>query len=460
MIQLEDNRQWVERQFGGCQLGDQRRTKRLVTVTQSILDNPSASLPTQNPNWGDLKAAYRLFDCEQVSFSAIASPHWAQTRQQPPGTYLIISDTTELIFKHPHTTGLGPTGNGSTNGLLLHNALMVEAASKEILGLAGQLVYFRKPARKGESSAAKRKRPRESELWGKLVDQIGSPAEGVRYIHLFDRKGDDFEALCHMRETHTDWVVRGSRMSRKIIDERGKTVSLSQAVKAMPCVGSYELNLRARPQKRAHTANLDVHVGTVCFPVPKVKSVYVAELKPQPICMSVVWLHQTNASKNEKPIEWVLLTSLPVKSFEDAWQVIEYYEGRWLVEEFHKSLKTGCSVESRQLQDSSRLEPLVGLLSVVAVRLVQLKTIARHQPDRPADGTVPRVLIDVLAKVRPRLKKETLTVYQFIRAVAMLGGFIGRKSDGEPGWQTIWRGWQKLHLLQQGYSLATGGTYG
>jgi hypothetical protein len=175
-----------------------------------------------------------------------------------------------------------------------------------------------------------------------------------------------------------------------------------------------------------------------------------------PIRMSLVWVREVNAPKGVTPIEWVLVTSLSVKSFADAWRIIGYYEKRWLIEEWHKALKTGCRVTERQLQARNRLEALTGLLSVVAVRLLQLKSVARTEPNRPACDVVPQRWIDMLCRLRKHLAKKTesLSVREFYRELAKLGGFIGRKSDGEPGWITIWRGWQKFHLMIRGYELA------
>jgi Transposase Tn5 dimerisation domain len=156
---------------------------------------------------------------------------------------------------------------------------------------------------------------------------------------------------------------------------------------------------------------------------------------------------EVNPPKDVEPIRWILLTSLPVTTFEEAWTVIGYYEMRWIVEEYHKALKTGCRTESRQLKTAGRLEAFVGLTSVLAVRLLQLKSIARTNPDTPAKRVVPAAWLKMLKLARKNLNRvHDLTVGQFYREVAKLGGFLGRKSDGEPGWITIWRGWEKLNM--------------
>jgi len=171
--------------------------------------------------------------------------------------------------------------------------------------------------------------------------------------------------------------------------------------------------------------------------------------------MWVIHAVEVDAPKDVEPIEWILLTSLPVTRFEEAWQILEYYEKRWIIEEWHKALKTGCRVESRQLKTKEGLERITALLGIVAVRLLQLKSAARTTPDCPAVQVVPARWIRMLIAARKKLKnRTTLTIGEFYRELAKLGGFLGRKCDGEPGWMTLWRGWQKLYLLVRGAELA------
>lgn len=450
-----DSKAWAREQFSGCSLKDKRRTERLIKVAGQIANNPSGSLPDQTETWSDLKAAYRLFDCEDVTFEAIAGPHWERTRQQKPGQYLILDDTTELDFGiHRQIANLGPTGNGGGRGFLLHNALMVRADNKVVLGLAAQTIYYRKPKPKKENASRRMKRNRESEVWGQVIDRVGQPSEGSEFIHVCDRGADNFEVFCHLRQTRSDWVIRAALLHRKILAPTGEKLPLSEYLASLPVAGSYELYVRSRKKQPARTATLEVRFGALELPLPTNKSPYIKALKPEPIAMNVVWVREVNAPKGTEPIEWVLYTSLDVKTFEDAWQVIEYYEARWLVEEYHKALKTGCRVTKRGLQTAERLEPMVGLMSVVAVRLLQLKSVARSEPNRPAQQVVPRLWLAMLKAARKRLRRVyDLTVYEFYRELAKLGGFLGRKRDGEPGWITIWRGWEKLNTLVRGAEL-------
>lgn len=158
-------------------------------------------------------------------------------------------------------------------------------------------------------------------------------------------------------------------------------------------------------------------------------------------------MQEVGTGRGVTPIRWVLMTSLPVTTFAQAWQVIEDYENRWLIEEYHKVLKTGCSVELHSLRTAQRLEPLIGLISVLGIRLFEMKLLGRSQPDIKAANHIPSSWLRALKLIRPTVKLTELTVYEFFRELAKLGGFLARKHDGEPGWQTIWHGYKKIHTI-------------
>lgn len=420
-----------------------------------MLGQPEQSLPKQNTEWADLKAAYRLFDNRRVTFDGVAEQHWQQTRQTGPGRYLLISDTTDIShFSHRATTGLSQLGKGDGRGMQLHNCLVYNCDQKQIEGAAGALLHYRTNVPKSETRMQRLGRIRESELWGTLVAQVGSPPQGSQWIHVFDRGGDNFEAMCHIQLTGCDWVIRASKLQRNVILENGDKVPLKSALSEARVLGSYELNLRSRPGVKARTAQIEVSVVRVTFPQPRHRSAWVKQCGIDELTMNVVVVQEVDAPAGVTPIRWVLLTSLPVKTFADAWQVIEDYENRWLVEEYHKVLKTGCSVELHALRTAERLEPLIGLTSVIGIRLFQLKLIGRSQDQAKAATHVPSSWLKCLKLARPKLKLSGMSVYTFFRELAKLGGFLARKGDGEPGWQTIWHGYKKLHGLLDGLRLA------
>ena len=296
-------------------------------------------------------------------------------------------------------------------------------------------------------------RVRESHVWGTLVDQVGEAPKGSQWIHVWDRGGDNFEAMCHVRLSGNDWIIRASRLNRSVIREDGRVMALSKAITDTRKLGSYELNLRSREGVAARTAKIELSVVRVVYPPPKLHSKWVKQCGIKELAMNVTVVQEIDAPQGVQPIRWVLLTSLPVNTFEDAWQVVEDYENRWMVEEYHKVIKSGCSIEKHALRTSERLEPLIGLISVIGTRLFQLKLIGRNQPEAKAATHVPASWVKCLKLARPKSKIAGMSVYEFFRDLAKLGGFLGRKGDGEPGWQTIWRGFRKLQSLLDGMRL-------
>jgi hypothetical protein len=449
---------WAETHFGSADLGDPRRTRRLVRVAAQLAADPAASLPQQTASWADLKAAYRLLDRPAVTFAAVATPHWQLTRAagHPGERVLILNDTTEIDFPpRRQITGLGPTGSGSGQGFLLHSALMTAAATDAVVGLAGQVIHYRRPVRKGETRTQRLRRRRESDMWGDLVDQIGPPPAGVEWVHVMDRAGDHFEVLCHCLAQRVGWVIRAKSLHRKMQTADGREMAVRDYLATLPAAGTYDLGLRARPGQPARTAKLAVRSGPVTLRPPKLRSPYLKRIGAGPIAQGVVWVREVDAPAGVVPIDWVLYTSLPVADREAARAVVDSYEKRWLIEEWHKALKSGCQVTRRQLHTAARLEALVAVLGVEAVRLLQLRALARTEPDRPAEPHVPARYVQMLRQARKRTAAAPLSVGQFFRELAKLGGFLGRTADGEPGWITIWRGWEKLHLMVRGAELAT-----
>jgi Transposase DNA-binding/Transposase Tn5 dimerisation domain len=449
---------WANTQFASACLRDRRRTQRLVTLATQIAGDPSSSLPLQTQDWGDLKGAYRLLDRPEATFTVIATPHWQHTvAGAAHGRFLILDDTTELDFGATRqATGLGPVGSGVGRGFLLHSGLMVDPHDEWIVGLAGQILFHRRPAPRGETRAQRRRRDRESAVWGPLIEQIGTPPAQAQWVHVMDRGADDFEVLCRAQRLGADWIGRVKSRHRRVCDAEGHPGTLSAVVAQAPVAGCDTLTLRARPHQPARRAKVEVSFAAVTIQVPRQPAASLKALTPRPIAQWAVWARELDPPADLKePIDWLLMTSLPVRDLAAAMDVIGYYEKRWLIEEWHKALKTGCQVEGRQLQTSHRLEALTGVLSVVAVRLLQLKEVGRREPHRPATDLVPAHYVDLVRRARKRSRVGEWTVRDFFRAVAGLGGFLGRKGDGEPGWITIWRGWEVLHWMLRGAQLAT-----
>ena len=356
--------------------------------------------------------------------------------------------------------------------------MMVDAGSGEILGLAGQELFYRQPVPKDENSYQRLQRSRESEVWGRVVELVGPPAAGVRFVHVFDRGADNLDVFCHCRAQRTDWVIRAAQWHRVVeeadIDitdaattgtatnqveitsiaetnqrDSSTRLSLRAVLAKQPLSGAYELSVGATKDHEARTARLQVRFARVTIRRPKRRTKYQRAIDFQELTQWVVETREVDPPKGVQPLHWVLWTSLPVTRFDEAWQIIEDYERRWLIEEFHKAIKTGCRLEARQFMEAHRLEAVAAFTSVLAVRLLQLKTVATTSPDLPAERVVPTIWLKMLSALR---KRKLITVRDFFRHLAGLGGFLLRKRDGNPGWITLWRGLDKLLLAIRGYS--------
>lgn len=447
---------WAEQQFGGCGLGDRRRMKRLVKFAAQAAEKPDAATTRQTETWADLKAVYRLFDQDEVTFTAITAPHQALTRGQfRDGVWLILNDTTELNFGYlREIEGVGRLGCDEGRGFFLHTALVVRAS----VGVAAQELYTR-PLRKVQrvsSHARKKLAQRETDVWGRVIDGVGMPSAGVRFLHVCDRGADNFDVYCHLLGQHAGWVIRAAQLTRQVQPPQGGTLSLDQLIRRAPCLGTYELAVSAQADQPARTARLEVRAASFARPRPRAGvSRFARDAGWTEIPMWAVEACEVSpVPAGVEPLRWGLLTSEAATTFQKTWTVLEYYEQRPLIEEYHKCLKTGCRVESRLYRTGHRLQAVIGLTAVLSVRLLQLKQVVRNEPDRPVEHVVPRHWVNGLRHVLRR-PLPLATVRDFFRALASLGGFLGRKCDGEPGWQTTWHGLETLLTALRGLDIPT-----
>ena len=458
--------QWAQGEFAQCELGDKRRTKRLIKAAAQVLARPDGSTPDQLEAWSDCKAFYRLMDCDDVSFSALTTPHYERTKStgEPGKTYLVLNDTTEINYGGKRkATGLGKVARNKGKGFFLHSALMRDPATQQVIGLAGQEILYRKGSqKKGAKNSRRRDANRESVVWGQLIDQVGPPPPDVKWLHVCDRGADDYEVFCRAHRNQCGWVIRACRLNRLILTSEGAQTTLREYLASQPVRGTQRLEVAATKKRTARTAQLELRFAALSLPMPQVTNAWIRKHAPKhPLAAWVVELVEVAPPAGEKPIRWVLLTSERVESIEEARQMICYYSQRWAIEEFHKCLKTGCRVEERYYETSERLERVTALLSIVAVQLLKLRTLAEETPEVSAQKVVPSEWVETLVKVRhqsgPGSRKSDaapMTMGEFIKHLAGLGGHLGRKCDGRPGWQTLWRGLEKLLLILRGIKAA------
>ncbi len=448
---------WATETFGTADLGDARLTQRLVTTAAAITANPQASLPQQLADPAALHGAYRLLGNDAVTFDAILAPHLAQTRAAATGgTVLLVQDTTTLdCSAHPATTGLGPIGPRAGHGAHLQTVLAVRPAPREPLGVLGAGVWTRAaaadhPPARTETSAQRAKRDRESAVWGRLVTTIGPPPPDTVWVHVADRGADCYSFLAACQAVGAAVLVRVVQ-NRGITDATALPGRLVDTLRAQPAADHRPLALPARPGQPARDTMVAVSWTALTLMPPTNTPRDRPKPDPIPAWAVRVWEDDPPAEV-AAPVEWLLVTTVPVETVDAAWERRDWYTARWTIEDFHQCLKTGCGAETSQLRDGAPIRRRLGILVPVAVRLLRLRALGRTQPDRPATDLAPPLAIALLA-ARLTLPAAT-TAGALLRQVARLGGHQGRRRDGPPGWRTLWRGWFALDTLLAGARLA------
>lgn len=448
---------WAQSEFAFAELGDQRRNKRLVNIAQKLAANPGGTLPQAFPDWAELKGAYRFFSSGRATFDAIIGPHLERTRAtcRQPGEYLIIEDTTLLDYSnHPATEDLGCIGDGAGRGFELHSALAarVESWTLEqrpegtLVGLLGQRCSTPRPAPARETRAQRLRRPRKSQRWAEVFKTAGAPPPGAQWIYIADRESDFYEPIQRCQQHGVDFVIRACH-DRRLADDQGR---LFEALEQAPALGLRTVALRSRGGEAARTAVVEIKARRVEVDGPWRPGGWKEPLKE----ITVVEVREINPPEGIKePLHWRLVTSLVCHSLVQAQRIIGRYTARWWIEEYHKALKTGAGVEESQLERGYRLEPLIAVLAVVAVRLLSTKLLARSRPEsfEAAPSFGPQII--ALLEHKFGAPKGGWTNQKLLVCVARVGGFIGRKSDGMPGWQTIWRGWHRLMWMCEGLEI-------
>ncbi len=440
---MDEARAWAEEQWSTCRLGDRRRTARAVAMGAAMADRSGASLPGQMAGLGDLKAAYRPLDADGVTLDALTAPHRARARRAAAwvgGPVPFVQDGTRLDFTaHRATGGLGPIGNGSETrdaprGPVAQTCLAAVPgpAGRRVLGLAAPAAAARggfRPA--AETPARRRRRDDESGLRLAPLEAVGPPPAGATWVGVGDR-GSDVSRYFRRAVDAGRHVLSRLRQDRLVegLAEPGEAGSLPFRLRDLPAMAEATVERPAAGAPRR--VALSIAGAAVRMRPPRRGP----RRRPAPLdCWPV--------RARGEGLEWLPLSSVPVPDAEAAARATGWYACRWLVEECHKALETGCRYERAQPRAARRLPALLGFLALVAVRLPALRDAARARPIAPATEVVPVLPVRLVAH-RFGLDPDAMTARAFWRAVARAGGFLGRKGDGDPGWETLRRGWTEV----------------
>jgi hypothetical protein len=447
---------WAAREFGGVSLPDGRLRPRLIRLAKAFFDQPMAPISQAlQGDPGQTKAAYRFFKNPQVNLQTLLHPHYEQSvaRIAAHPRVLVAQDTTNLNFDdHPATCGLGPinTRADGAQGLKLHDSLTLTPDGIP-LGLIDIQVWARDP-HEAVPAKSRRQRPieeKESLRWltsFRRTAEIQRLCPETRLVNIADRESDIYELFQEAtREAQgPDILIRANRSTQRKVEAEDEEHRLLWAhLPAQPLAGHLDLHIPGRGGRKARQAELEIRYAEVCLQPPK-------RMKAEPITLWAVHAFEPNPPADCEAVEWMLLTTVQTLTLKDALERLSWYAARWNIEVYHRTLKSGCRIEDRRLGDANSLEACLAIDLVVAWRIFYLTKLGRKTPEVPCSVFFEEAEWKALycyVNKTPTPPEAPPPLGDAMRCVAKLGGFLGRKNDGDPGTTTLWRGLDKLFYL-------------
>jgi hypothetical protein len=446
-------------EMSGAEFGDARLSRRLGRVVEALQGAPDQSFPSLFDD-GQLEGAYRFFNNEAVKPAAILQPHVAATvaRMADERAALVVHDTSTMSFDPEGARrGLGRVRSAG-QAFFAHVSLALSGDGSRLpLGVVAMSHHVRSGEQRKKKLKTKLLVDNERARWGRQISAIGSLGiDRARVVHVMDREADDFALFAQLTGIGDRFVIRVAH-DRLLAQNMDRFQKLAQAVTQVRSVAEREVPLSRRPaasrspqQRRIHPvregrmAKLAFGATTVTLrrPSPQPKTL------PDALALNLVRVWEVDPPKGEASVEWVLLTTEPISDAEHLLRIVDWYRARWVIEEFFKAVKTGCAYDTRQLETLEGLLNVLATFLPIAWRLLLMRTQARAVPDAEAATVLPKPMIAVL-RVFTRIKLPVRpTARDVLLAVAALGGH--QKNNGDPGWITLARGYEKLRTLTEG----------
>ncbi len=442
---------WAAEELKTASLGDKRRNKRLIKIVEDLSAMPHASVTQAARDEAAVQGTYEFWGNVRVKANDILAAHRDSTlsRVEEQQIVLAVQDTTELDFSsQPSKLGLGALSKKDAQGLKVHSVLCVSPKGVP-LGVLHQKVWAREKNRRttGYQDRKRAIEQKESHRWLESLEltQQWIPQD-KRVVTVADREADIYELFALPRREGSEFLIRacqprGVKQTETDIDIE----SLQAAIAQTAACSDVKLELQRTPKRKARTATLTVRFASLYLQPPQ-QHPQRKDLKP--VRVQVVWAMEEQPPSGEKAISWLLVTTLEVRDYEQAERCLRWYSYRWLIERYHYTLKSGCRLEQLQLETADRLERALATYAIVAWRLLWLTYEARCQPSESIEGILPTHYWQVLychIHQTTVLPNEPPTLADCVRWIARLGGFLGRRQDGEPGVKTLWLGLQRLH---------------
>jgi IS4 transposase len=446
----------ISAELSGADLGDERLNRRLGLLADQLAERPDESFPKALDD-GQLEAAYRFFGNDRVSPEAILAPHFRQSarRAAERERVLVVHDTTQFDFPgSSKREGLGRLIRPAAQGFFGHFSLAISTDGARVpLGLLALETIFRLDKAIGHKNWTPAKNRGERARWLNCIDDAEALLGGrTKAIHVMDREADSYALLAALADRRRDFVVR-SFQDRVLVDHdearlrevaRAARPSLRREVPLSPRPRTPGPKGKRHPARRFRIASLNVAAISVELPRTDEGGDVSAS-----ISVNIIHVSEKKPPTGEPPVEWFLLTSLPVDTPEAIAFAVDCYRARWVIEEFFKALKTGCHYESRQLESAASLLNALAIFAPVAWRLLLLRHLARNDGMAPATAALTAKQLQVLKAVAKKPLPSRPTVRDAMLAVAALGGHL--KNNGDPGWLVLGRGLHDLLLLELGW---------
>lgn len=442
---------WAEEELEFVNLGDTRLNQRLKRIVEDLASYPEASVPQASRDAAAMQGTYDFWSNRHIKPSQIQQAHAQKTAERAAKypVVLDLQDTTKLDFTSHRSLRKKGVRNPLCEGLWVHTSLCATTQGVP-LGVLHQKTWTREKAKKENKEAEKEK---ESQKWLESVNAVQKwLPSGCQVITIGDREADIYELLTAIASQGGDFIIRAfhNRTVEIAANEDGEPSEkqkLKSALAQKKPLGKLKLSVPRAPSREAREAILTLKVCRIKLSPPRN---HPNRQNLTSIEVTALLAAEENPPSAKEAISWLLLTSLTVKTLEEAKECLKMYSFRWLIERFHYTLKSGCHLEKLQLEKGHRLERALATYAIVAWRLLWLTYEARVNGEQSAKVALSTEQWQSLycGKVGAlALPVEVPSLGECVRWIAELGGFLGRKRDGEPGVKVIWRGLKRLRDL-------------
>jgi hypothetical protein len=460
---------WVSEEMRTAAINDKRLNDRLQRVLSLLAERPAVSIPAACGGYAEMTAAYRFFDNEKVTFENVLEPHRhaTQRRMMEQPVVVLVQDTTEIDLTRPEqqVAGVGPLDAGSRQGALLH-LLHAFAGDGTPLGTVDAKAWTRPAERAVGATRRNNQRPieeKESQRWLDALRQAQAQADDLPHtqvVMIADSEADIYELLVEAQDgaCHCDWIVRAGQQRALVPSAECPEKWLRDEVLRSSIRYRHKVSVRGRKAKvvcsqrrrqqprSSRDAELEVRAAQVTL-----RSPWRPDRKLPTITVRAVLAREVEPPAGEDPVEWLLLTSLPIDTVQQVREVVQSYCVRWMVEVFFRTLKSGCRVEQRRFEHIDRVLNCLAIYLIVTWRTLYVCRLSRSIPDSSCETTFEpaewKSVYHVVRRERPPSHPPTLQ--EMVRMVAQLGGYVNKRRDDPPGPQTVWLGIQRMHDMAQ-----------